>query len=341
MSCENKLWRITLDTNPEDCNYHCIMCEEHSEFSCFRERLKRETGVDRRRMPVAWLQPIFEQAAELGVTEIIPSTMGEPLLYEGIEEFYRLAKKHGMKVNLTTNGSFPRKPIAEWAKIIIPNTSDVKISINGAKKETSEAIMKNSNFNHQLDCIKHLVSYRNDYAMRTGVYCRITLQLTFMQNNMNELAGIVKMAAAMDVDRIKGHHLWTHFDELKHLSMKENPQTIALWNRYVDEALEAQKSHLRPNGKMVKLENIGYLDDESTKKVPEETECPFLNRELWISAVGAISPCCAPDEQRKTLGDFGNIQTSSLSEVIRGEKYLELVKNYKSKELCKNCNMRR
>ena len=55
MSCENKLWRITLDTNPEDCNYHCIMCEEHSEFSYFRERLKRETGVDRRRMPVAYM----------------------------------------------------------------------------------------------------------------------------------------------------------------------------------------------------------------------------------------------------------------------------------------------
>jgi hypothetical protein len=26
-------WRITFDTNPDDCNLHCIMCEEHSPYS--------------------------------------------------------------------------------------------------------------------------------------------------------------------------------------------------------------------------------------------------------------------------------------------------------------------
>ena len=26
-------WRITFDTNPDDCNLHCIMCEDHSPFS--------------------------------------------------------------------------------------------------------------------------------------------------------------------------------------------------------------------------------------------------------------------------------------------------------------------
>ena len=26
-------WRITFDTNPDDCNLHCIMCEDHSPYS--------------------------------------------------------------------------------------------------------------------------------------------------------------------------------------------------------------------------------------------------------------------------------------------------------------------
>ena len=26
-------WRITFDTNPDHCNYHCTMCEEHSPYS--------------------------------------------------------------------------------------------------------------------------------------------------------------------------------------------------------------------------------------------------------------------------------------------------------------------
>jgi len=27
-----ELWRVTIDTNPEDCNLKCIMCEEHSSL---------------------------------------------------------------------------------------------------------------------------------------------------------------------------------------------------------------------------------------------------------------------------------------------------------------------
>jgi hypothetical protein len=42
-----KLWRITLDTNPEDCNLKCIMCEEHSPYSDFIPNLYKETGVKR------------------------------------------------------------------------------------------------------------------------------------------------------------------------------------------------------------------------------------------------------------------------------------------------------
>ena len=341
MSCENKLWRITLDTNPEDCNYHCIMCEEHSRYSHFKENLLNNTGVARRCMPVEWLPAIFDQAALLGVSEVIPSTMGEPLLYAGIETFYHLARQHGMKVNLTTNGSFPKKSMEEWAALIVPDTSDVKISINGATKETSERIMVGSNFDRQVECIRQLVEYRNQHARRTGYYCRITLQLTFMQCNMQELADIVKMAAQLDVDRIKGHHLWTHFDEIQPLSMKFSTDSMALWNRYVDEARVAQQRFRRPDGEMVKLENINYLREQENDHVPAESECPFLNREFWISATGTISPCCAPDNLRKSLGDFGNIKEKSLEEVMKGSLYQNLVKHYREMELCQHCNMRR
>lgn len=341
MSAQNKLWRITLDTNPEDCNYHCIMCEEHSRYSRFKQDLKNNYGVTRRLMPTEWLEPIFKQAAELGVKEIIPSTMGEPLLYKGIEEFYRLAGKYRLRVNLTTNGSFPYKSIEDWAKIIIPQTTDVKISINGATKETSEKIMHGSDFNRQIECIKALVKYRNEYFACTGYYCRITLQLTFMQNNMHELADIVKMAAVLDVDRIKGHHLWTHFAEIKRLSMKVSAESINLWNNYVAEAQEAQEKYRKPNGEKVLLENIVPLEEEKGSVIPQELECPFLNRELWISATGNISPCCAPDNLRQTLGNFGNIQKQTLKEVLENEKYQDLLENYKCKNVCRTCNMRR
>jgi hypothetical protein len=38
---KQQLWRITLDTNPEDCNLQCVMCEEHSPHSTFIDELQQ------------------------------------------------------------------------------------------------------------------------------------------------------------------------------------------------------------------------------------------------------------------------------------------------------------
>ncbi len=337
----SKLWRITLDTNPEDCNLSCTMCEEHSEHSDFIQRLYERTGVKRRRMPFAMVRNVVEQAAAMGVREIIPSTMGEPLLYRQMDEVFALAAELGMKINLTTNGTFPKKSVDEWAAIIIPVTTDVKISWNGATKETAEAVMKGLKFEQAVENIRRFVKVRDDHFGKTGYYCRVTMQVTFMQNNMHELSDIVRLAAELGVDRVKGHHLWTHFKEIEELSFKSSADAIERWNAIVEQAKEAAIQFRRRDGKPVLLENIEPLKPGMGQAVPEDHECPFLERELWVSATGTISPCCAPDEQRKALGDFGNVNAISLKDSVLGESYRSLVKEYKSRPLCMTCNMRK
>lgn len=341
MNIQNKFWRITLDTNPEDCNLSCIMCEEHSPFSTY---IQEKLAGKHRRMPKEWLEPIFEQAQKLGVKEIIPSTMGEPLIYKHFAHFVELCYKYNLKMNLTTNGTFPKtteKTVTEWAKLIVPITTDVKISWNGATAETAQKVMLRINFEEVLNNVKEFIRIRDEHFQTTGYYCRVTFQLTFMQNNMHELGDIVKLAAQLGVDRVKGHQLWAHFEEIKSLSFRKDPQSIAQWNRYVQQAYEAQEKYRKPNGDKVLLENIVTLQENEDKEVPEHYECPFLEKELWISATGEISPCCAPDELRKTLGYFGNIQNTTLAEVLQSEVYQNLVQNYKKIELCKTCNMRK
>lgn len=341
MSCEhNKLWRITLDTNPEICNYHCIMCEEHSKYSHFMEKLPQK-----RLMPIKWIKPIIQQAKELGIKEVIPSTMGEPLLYKEFDEFLECVKNCGMRLNLTTNGSFPGKQIEEWCKALIPLAcgSDIKVSFNGATKETSEAVMCGSNYENQCNNIKALIEYRNKYYAETGKYCSITLQLTFMQMNMHELADIVKLACNWGIDRIKGHHLWVNFPEMENQSMKATPESIMQWNKYVEEAYIALEQCKKPlaNGKTLRLENIEKISDEKDGSVPEDYDCPFLGRELWISATGKISPCCCPDEKRDILGNFGTFPQTKLQEIVQSEEYRQLCQDYKTRDVCKSCNMRR
>ena len=341
ISKKYNLWRITLDTNPEDCNLSCTMCEEHSPFSKFiREKLNGK----RRRMPKEWLESIFQQAKALGVKEIIPSTMGEPLLYKHFAYIVELCYKYGIKMNLTTNGTFPKtteKSVTEWAKLLVPITTDVKISWNGATAQTAQKIMLKINFDEAIANVREFIRIRNEHFKTTGYKCRVTFQLTFMQNNMHELADIIALAAKLDVDRVKGHQLWAHFDEIKDLSMKHSAESILQWNKYVEEAYKAQEKYRKHNGEKVILENIIPIELNESQEIPENYNCPFLGKELWISPTGKISPCCAPDEMRQTLGNFGNIENNTIESILNSDNYINLITHYKQIPLCKTCNMRK
>lgn len=317
------------------------MCEEHSPHSDFIEQLYQKTGKRRRRMPMSMVEKVFREASALGVKEIIPSTMGEPLIYKDFDRILDLCKQYNIACNLTTNGTFPKRSATAWAERIVPVTSDIKISWNGATKETSEKVMLDLDFDQAVQNVRYFITVRDSHFSETGYYCRVTFQLTFMQNNMHELADIIKLAASLGVDRIKGHQLWAHFEEIKGLSFRQSTESIERWNSYVAEAYEAQRQYLKPNGQHVLLEQITKLFPQETAEVPEAYECPFLGKELWVSPTGKISPCCAPDEQRQTLGDFGNIKDQYLIDVMAGNNYQRLLKNYKSAPLCRSCNMRK
>jgi radical SAM protein with 4Fe4S-binding SPASM domain len=105
--------------------------------------------------------------------------------------------------------------------------------------------------------------------------------------------------------------------------------------------LKAEKIKADSVLKKVLLENNYPLENIEEKNVPENYGCPFLKKEIWISATGKISPCCAPDKERDKLGDFGNIQDQTLQEIVSGNNYQNLVANYKNQNLCKTCNMRK
>ena len=317
------------------------MCEEHSPFSTFIEDLYHKTGFRRRRMSFSTVKRLFLEAKTLGIKEIIPSTMGEPLLYKDFDLLLGLYAEYNIRCNLTTNGTFPKKSVIEWAALIVPVTSDVKISWNAATAATAERVMLGINFEKAVENVQKLVAVRNEYFAETGYYCRISFQLTFMQNNMHELADIIKLAASLGVDRVKGHHLWAHFDEIKTLSFRTNVASIRQWNAYVVAAHEAAEQFRLPNGEKVLLEQITFLSEQETNGVNPELNCPFLGKELWISAEGNISPCCAPDNLRQSLGDFGNINQKTISEVLNSTAYQHLQQNYKQIPLCQFCNMRK
>lgn len=333
-------WRITFDTNPDDCNLKCIMCEGFSPYSSVKEKRVAE-GRPRRRMDIKLIRKVLKESKGTPLKEIIPSTMGEPLLYKNFEEIINMCHEFNLKLNLTTNGTFPIKGVDKWAELITPVASDVKISWNGATKETQEKIMLHSNWEKVLNNLKTFIKVRDELAQDGGNRATITLQLTFLKTNVHELADIVSLGIDLGVDRIKGHHLWAHFKEIRSLSMRNDQEALKYWNQMAQKAIDVAASRLLPNGKRIKLENIYLLSEKATKDLTPGGECPFLGKEAWINTEGRFSPCCAPDELRSTLGDFGNVRNHSLNELWTSQAYTDLRKTYPKKTLCIGCNMRK
>lgn len=316
------------------------MCEEHSPYSPL-QALRKKEGRPRRLMPLEMIERIIAEAAPHGLREVIPSTMGEPLLYEHFEGILDLCSHYNVKLNLTTNGTFPRIGATAWAKRIVPVTSDVKISWNGATKATHEAIMLGSRWEKVVENVRNFIAVRDAHAESGGNRCRVTFQLTFLEANVAELADMVRLAIELGVDRLKGHHLWAHFDEIKEQSMRRSPDAIERWNQAVLGAREAAAERPLPNGKHLLLENIFLLDPTATTDLAPGGACPFLGQEAWVSAVGRFDPCCAPDAQRRSLGEFGDLHKQGFMEIWNGEPYRELVATYRNRTLCLSCNMRK
>jgi MoaA/NifB/PqqE/SkfB family radical SAM enzyme len=332
-------WRITFDTNPDECNLRCIMCEEHSPHSD-RQREREAAGRPRRRMPLELLRRVLEDSRETPLREVIPSTMGEPLVYQHFDELVDLCMEQGLLMNLTTNGTFPRRGAREWARRLLPILSDVKISWNGATAATHEAVMLGTRWERVLENLRVFLAERDSHAARGGHRARVTLQLTFLQTNVAELAGIVRLAAALGVDRVKGHHLWAHFDAIRPLSMRHNAESITRWNQAVVEAHLAAHEHRLSDGRRVLLENFHTLDPGAVTDMAPGARCPFLGKEAWVSAEGRFDPCCAPDVQRRTLGEFGDLNQVGIREVWGGAAYTRLRESYADHPLCRGCNMR-
>jgi len=332
-------WRITFDTNPDDCNLHCIMCEEHSPYSSLQTQ-RRAEGRPPRRMPVEMIRSIVGDAAKRGLREIIPSTMGEPLLYEHFEEIIALCREFNVRLNLTTNGTFPRLGARRWAELIVPVTSDTKISWNGATEHTQEAIMRGAKWDRVVDNVREFIAVRDEFAKRGENRCRVTMQLTFLESNLTEIPAIVRFAAALGVDRVKGHHVWAHFNELRALNLRRSGDSIRRWNETVLAARTAAAETPLSNGKPMLLENFHLLEESVVESSPQMSRCQFLGREAWVSAEGRFNPCCAPDAQRRTLGDFGDLNERTLGVIWDSPEYRHLVATYHSRPLCQQCTMR-
>jgi hypothetical protein len=142
-------WRITLLTNT-DCNWACP--------ECFRTQAPLD-WVSAHTMDFAVAERVLRAFAPHGLREVIPSTIGEPFLYPHFAELVELCRELNLKMNMTTNGTFPNGGVGFWMQKMAPILSDIKISalsghLTPEQKDNLKVIFKirdtNQNFSVSL-----------------------------------------------------------------------------------------------------------------------------------------------------------------------------------------------
>jgi MoaA/NifB/PqqE/SkfB family radical SAM enzyme len=326
-------WRLTLVTNPDDCNLACDMCE------CGVARAGGGPPAAPRRMAVALALAVLDERRGSALAEVIPSTMGEPLLWAGLDALLDRCVALGLAVNVTTNGTFPGRGAAAWASRLVPVASDVKVSWNGATAATAAAIMPGLDLGRAVGNVAALVAARDAHARAGGRRCGITFQVTAQERNVGELAGIVRLAARLGVDRVKLNHLQPRRPALEGRSLRRSAEALRRWNAAVREArAAAEEAALAGAG--VRLENAAPLAEDPADPAPRGP-CRFVGREAWIHPDGRFAPCPHPAAAGGGLGDFGSVASAPLGALWAGAAFRAFVANHAQHPVCRACPLRR
>jgi len=312
------------------------MCE------CGRARLAPVAGTAPRRMDPALARTLLAEPGAQNLREVIPSTMGEPLLWAGIDGLVDACAAGTIRLNLTTNGTWPGRGASGWALRLAPVASDVKVSWNGASAATAEAIMAGLDFDAAVEGVRRFTTERDRVAARTGHRCRLSFQVTAQAGNVGELGALVRLAASLGVDRVKVNQLQPRVDLLARRALPASQVGRDGWNRAVTSMREAA-AEAAAAGRAVELENVTPLPPLTSSGRPVEpaTPCPFVGREAWVLHDGTFAPCPHPAAWRGELGDFGVVGRQPLSAIWGGESLARLAAGYEDHPVCKTCALRR
>lgn len=141
-SQEQNLSICEIEIN-KNCNLNCVMCN-----TALSQRAQRNMDFD-------LFEKVLKHVNDLGQKVISLHTIGEPLINPHLEEYFRMVRAYKLKIFLSTNCLLLEKrleTLMAYADII----HTLRLSIDGATKETYEKIRKPAKFEVLLKNLDYL-----------------------------------------------------------------------------------------------------------------------------------------------------------------------------------------
>ncbi|MBN1105889.1 MAG: radical SAM protein [Deltaproteobacteria bacterium] len=152
------------------CNLKCFMCGT------------KDSAVPKGFITRDMYEHVVNQCARMGVRNIALHTVGEPLLHRDLVAQIGYAKGRGLHVFLSTNGQLLTDGMIE--KLLSTELDAIRISIEGAGKETYESVRIGASFEKLIGNLESLMKRRT----RRGSSLRIFITSILMKKTVSEIA---------------------------------------------------------------------------------------------------------------------------------------------------------
>lgn len=285
--------KVTIELTAQ-CNLRCPHCE-FTPPRAWAEKHAPERIVD---IGIEDLRRFAEHAFPY-IEEITPSITGEPMMYPHWDEFLGLCAEHDVFLAIWTNGSYLTE---KSLRRLGPRTSKLRISMDGASRETFEMLRKPAKWDDMMQRFAAVRSFRRSAPVEDRPPVEINSVLTLQW--IDELPDMVRLAAEYEFDGVGATHLISYTDYWR----KQHPSAD---RARTDAALREARRVAEELGVSVHLprlfetgEDLSWSTDravELVEKVPLHDQpaegrfwCHYLWRELIINSDGSVAPCCGP-----------------------------------------------
>ncbi len=285
--------KITLQTT-DACNLDCPHCQI--------PRGKKTPRMGRSVLD-AVVRELFPTLIELH-----PTNLGEPFAWSLFQELCVQMERHGVLLDLTTNGTLLDDARLDW---IAPIARDVKVSFDGAQKETFERLRRGAQFESVCANVRALVKCLAAVPTRRPL---VALQMTLMRSNVCELPALVELAAGLGVLRVRAYHLFSFTADMDTESIVAES---ALWQPFVDAAREVGQRL------GVQLQIAEPAADGGNDAALLRIACHLPWHEAWIDHDGAVLPCHSHGGDQA-----GNILQTAFSDIWNGPLYRRIRRGF-------------
>jgi len=273
------------------CNHRCTYCA--LDFMEYQARF----------LDKVLLKDRLSEMASLGLKSIMYAGEGEPLLHKDIGDIINHTKRVGIDVAITTNGVLLKENLIEST---LGNITWIKVSINGATKETYANIHRASpdNFERVMKNMSYAVKLRND----RGYKCTLGMQLMLLPENCHEAVLLAQQAKDIGMDYLV----------IKPYSQHPLSKTTKYGDiKYSDYLHLADKLSTYNNNSFNVIFRINTMKkwDEGQRSYGQCLALPFWS---YIDAGGTVWGCSAYLSDNRF--EYGNIYKNTFKEIWEGER---------------------